>query len=759
PSRARRCPDDPARPRPVHDSVNKPTAPRQPHSAARPQGHAGQSAALLDDMHDMRRRLARGRRGMNANIISIQLASRSTTYQGTAELEQASAGQEESRGRWRLRCIHGDGPLGLQMALMDTQAAAGLAALAPRAPRNRTLGRAHGEPQGVAQGASQPPLCRGLRVRLIGSPACSSGSVWRNFAFTKKDWYMSTGDELDGKMRSIWPMDFWHKVTLEDRDVGGNIKYVWTYAGHVRTMMEAQPRYYDGSNPGDLIPLGIYDVCGVSDLPRIYYIDQQASYFSGDADRTHEFVKRHAMFKIRLGDDGPCQHVYGGNLDVVIDETYLDHDSTGGDAMNNIGHIDPDSVTMFTANAAGDGTNDAVCATVPDPNKADFRSTGIWYSPYYVGDEHPDWNPSYRSILEPPVFAKDSAGAYRLHDRRYLPLENTWTNPAIDGGGLQTLESVFIEINSFDEDEPSLLSLPNIFNEAHCKLSTGPNVCVRDSSTAEDTVIVTTLFAGAPKDSLARINYHVNNATQKLAMVTGLTMDASYSPKLCDVNTVSRWEVTDDDQTACKGAETLDTATRTLFADMLTYEVTDNSFIVDVRLPTCRTTSVMQPTSQSLASTSGPTANATSMSTKRSTMSISNSGAGDMTSWAGRSSSNYRKVGVKGEMVKLESFLDILDIYKGFGGKDRTAHPTGRPSAAPSYSPSTSFAPTESWSPSSMPPSWVSFPQLLAVVIAKHIHGPKHNFAAVAKPFCLDLANTASLREPFRHDRAKQHPI
>ena len=83
------------------------------------------------------------------------------------------------------------------------------------------------------------------------------------------------------------------------------------------------------------------------------------------------------------------------------------------------------------------------------------------------------------------------------------------------------------------------------------------------------------------------------------------------------------------------------------------------------------------------------------------------SGAGDMDSWAGRSTSNYRKVGVKGEMVKLESFLDVLDIYKGFGGKDRTAHPTGRPSAAPSYSPSTSLAPTKSWSPSSMPSSKV----------------------------------------------------
>ena len=235
---------------------------------------------------------------------------------------------------------------------------------------------------------------------LSGPNACSSGSVWRTFAFTKKDWYMSTGDELDGKMRSIWPMDFWHNVTLEERDVGGNVKYVWTYAGHVRTMMVAQPRYYDGSNPGDLIPLGTYDVCGVSDLPGSYYVDQQASFFDGDADRTHAFVKRHAKFKIRLGDDGPCQHVYGGNPDVVVYENYLDHDSSGEEtyvldlsghaaefqdkAVNNIGHIDPDSVTRLTADAAEDGTNNAVCATVPDPNKADFRSTGIWHSPYYV---------------------------------------------------------------------------------------------------------------------------------------------------------------------------------------------------------------------------------------------------------------------------------------------------------------------------------------------------------------------------------------
>jgi len=179
----------------------------------------------------------------------------------------------------------------------------------------------------------------------------------------------------------------------------------------------------------------------------------------------------------------------------------------------------------------------------------------------------------------------------------------------MDGGGLQTLESVFIEINDFDDDDVELTvvdvdenprtgsrasgneqaifcanGLPNIFNEPHCKLSTDPNVCVRDSSTKEDTVIVSTLFAGAAEDSLARINYHVNNSTQKLAMVTGLTMDASYSPKPCDVNTVSRWEVTDDDQTACEAADTLVAATRTVFADMLTYEVTNNEFVVDVRL-------------------------------------------------------------------------------------------------------------------------------------------------------------------------------
>jgi len=242
---------------------------------------------------------------------------------------------------------------------------------------------------------------------LSGPHACSSGSVWRNFAFTKKDWYMSVGDELDSKMRNNWPMDFWHNVTLEERDVGGTVKYVWTYAGHVRTMMDDQPRYYSGTDAGDLIPVGTYDVCGVSDLPGSYYIAQEGAYFSGDAARTHEFVKRHAKFKIRLGDDGDCKHVYGGNPDVVIDEAYLDHDSSGEEtyvldlsdprhaaefqekAENNIGHIDTGSVTMFTANAMEDGTNDAVCANVPDPNKADFRSTGIWYSPYYVVSVQP----------------------------------------------------------------------------------------------------------------------------------------------------------------------------------------------------------------------------------------------------------------------------------------------------------------------------------------------------------------------------------
>ena len=109
---------------------------------------------------------------------------------------------------------------------------------------------------------------RSLEVYKYGTTgphACNEGSYWRNFAFTRNDKIMSVG-----KIKSDWPMIF-HNVTLESRTVntgGGDVtKWVWMYAGHVRTMMNDQPHYMNSGDysEGTEIPEGVYDVCEVDE--------------------------------------------------------------------------------------------------------------------------------------------------------------------------------------------------------------------------------------------------------------------------------------------------------------------------------------------------------------------------------------------------------------------------------------------------------------------------------------------------------------
>ena len=107
---------------------------------------------------------------------------------------------------------------------------------------------------------------RSLEVYKYGTTgphACDSGSYWRNFAFTRKDKIMSIG-----YIKDTYPMMF-HNVTLERRTKENSPdKWVWIYAGHVRTMMTSQPHYVnmDDYTQGDLIAEGTYDVCGVNEF-------------------------------------------------------------------------------------------------------------------------------------------------------------------------------------------------------------------------------------------------------------------------------------------------------------------------------------------------------------------------------------------------------------------------------------------------------------------------------------------------------------
>ena len=96
---------------------------------------------------------------------------------------------------------------------------------------------------------------------VSGPHACDSGSYWRKFAFTRKDKIMSIGP-----IKSDWPM-MMHNVTLESRTVSGVTKWAWVYAGHVRTMMNDQPKYTNGDyTVGEVIPEGTYDVCDVDEF-------------------------------------------------------------------------------------------------------------------------------------------------------------------------------------------------------------------------------------------------------------------------------------------------------------------------------------------------------------------------------------------------------------------------------------------------------------------------------------------------------------
>ena len=274
--------------------------------------------------------------------------------------------------------------------------------------------------------------------------------------------------------------------------------------------------------------------------------------------------------------------------------------------------------------------NLARCDHLPDPDKADSRSMGWEFSPYFVGVEHPNWDPPARSNLDPTVFAKvptNDGFEYRIHDRRFLPLENTLDNPLIDGGGTQTINSIYRDINAVrhetddlveervklilaDHDEnprtPSRISgseqaifcsngEPNIFNEESCVLSTEENACVREGADKEDTVVVTTLT----ETMLAALNVHLTQdcngggadcetllAEGRPVMVRELSAadasDTKYPPP-CEMDAVSRWVATADaNQSACTQSDNSDTVAA--FQHLLKYSVSNNDEVRDLRM-------------------------------------------------------------------------------------------------------------------------------------------------------------------------------
>ena len=478
-----------------------------------------------------------------------------------------------------------------------------------------------------------------------GPHPCDIHSRWRKFAFTRKDKVMSVGD-----IRRDWPMTM-HNVTLEERAVDGVVgtKYAWVYAGHVRTMSDARPKWSTSAGgAGDEIPDGIYDVCAVDEAPGSIY---------SDADEAKR--RLYARFKI-VDAGGSCnsdgQHVFGGNPDVSIDPRFIgaaagfadDADDTPyildftgvtyQDLLENeigydptseggVGHagdkVKSDSVVYLKKSDYRDSFT-VNCDAVPDPNKADFRSKGWEKSPYYEGDRHPDWDPSSRSVLDAPVFAKVSSSpvdVYRIHDRRFVSLGNTIADPLSDGGGANTIESVFRDIRDAPDDQLTVVDQdenprtfssisgneqaiycsngePNVFNEGECRLSTEANACVREGADDEDTIVVSTLSS----QSLAAINTHITDGAANLLaegrplMITGLRFDLAVpdgttvekAPMPCTMEAVSRWMVDDSlttDQT-CESADGVDIGanTKAAFLHLLKYSVTNNDVLRDVRM-------------------------------------------------------------------------------------------------------------------------------------------------------------------------------
>ena len=447
-----------------------------------------------------------------------------------------------------------------------------------------------------------------------GPHPCMENSRWRAFALTRKDVVMSTGD-VTGDLMVDWPMTM-HNVTLETRTQTSGVsdKVVLKFGDHVRTVSD---EFYWSPGGTVAIPDGMYRLCAVDEYPG-------AKITTGETDRT-----LYSRFSLINPDNKVCTHVSGGNPDVIIDAEVMGSPhildfSSFTDDFTDIGYSPmadtPDnSVKIFTKTDYYT-TNDAACKALPDPDEADFRSKGWEYSPYYEGQRHPDWGDlSSRSVLDQPVFALID-GKYYIHDRRFTPLENTINDPLPDGGGQQTIDSVFKEVNLddvgaqedltiIDDDENPRTgstisgneqaifcsnSEPNVFNEANCKLSIEPNACVREGGDDEDTVVVTKLNSGSGS-SLAQIGVHIldlvagvppeNLAAGVPLEITGLTYDVNTWPLPCTMNIVSRFKrvdgVTSNTNCYARGPA-LDQVSLNAFEHLLQYSVSNNEYVKDI---------------------------------------------------------------------------------------------------------------------------------------------------------------------------------
>lgn len=181
---------------------------------------------------------------------------------------------------------------------------------------------------------------------------------------------------------------------------------------------------------------------------------------------------------------GVCRPVVGGNPTVHLDSTVVD----GPDyheldlSANTLVPLDLNTSQGATL-LLDDDVKSPTCADIAHPQDSTHKSfEDDCNDVKYPGDcDHYKRN-GWRNPAK-PVFGRLSDGSFVLYDIRLELDENTIENPLIDGGGNKVVNSLFVAPTSVYDDSPRpsyyCSNAPqDIFNEAHCKLSFDPNVCV-----------------------------------------------------------------------------------------------------------------------------------------------------------------------------------------------------------------------------------------------------------------------------------------
>ncbi|KAL3937927.1 MAG: hypothetical protein SGBAC_007063 [Bacillariaceae sp.] len=406
---------------------------------------------------------------------------------------------------------------------------------------------------------------------VIGPGACERNSKWRRFAFTTKDMAMSKKD------RSF-------ALTVEAK-MTPSPAYILSFAGFPRTVLYEHPQYYKSERSQTVIGVlsdGVYPICFVEDVQGEKRIDTP--------------YKKPPSLKVVVG--GKCRPVVGGNPTVHLDLSVTDgldyHElDLSGNTLIPLDLSDSQGATLLLDNDVESPT----CAEIADPQDSTHKSfLDDCDNVRYPGDcDHYKRN-GWRNPLT-PVFGRLSDGSFVLYDTRLELDENTIENPLIDGGGKKVVNSLFAEQTSVYNDSPRpayyCANAPqDIFNEAHCKLSFDPNVCVSSDSAVINAIPF-------DEDTLKQV---FSLTGRYVYAVKGLIFDSTIHPETaadqdfvvdlpCTQLTRSRWlklDSTSDDTWVYRDGSTgpctspVETETTTEFASAIHSSTDQNPIMKDL---------------------------------------------------------------------------------------------------------------------------------------------------------------------------------